>query len=125
MEKSIGYRINTLLEEYDMTQRELAKRIGVTEVTIGRYIKDTRQPKSDILATIAKEFNVPLEYFFNSSPRIDTGKLINTSGKMTKEEIAITNNVKDLSPKGQKLVLDFIDLIKSTDEKDRLGQVIS
>ncbi len=40
--KTIGQKLNNLLENHDMIQRELGNLVGVTDVTIGRYLKDTR-----------------------------------------------------------------------------------
>lgn len=65
--KSIGQKISALLDEKNMTQRELAEKVGVTEVTVGRYVKDYRQPKADILAKIALILGTPIEYFFTES----------------------------------------------------------
>ena len=36
-----------------MTQRELARRIGVTEAVMSRYVSGDREPKPDVLANIA------------------------------------------------------------------------
>jgi len=60
--ESIGKRIQKLLELRNMTQRELAKKIGITEVSIGRYIKDTREPKATVLADIALALDSTTDY---------------------------------------------------------------
>lgn len=58
----VGKRISDLLTEKNMTQRELANVIGVTEVTIGRYVNGTREPKGSILSDIAKALGVTTDY---------------------------------------------------------------
>lgn len=60
----IGQRIRQRLDELHMTQRELAEMIDTTEVSISRYVCDTRMPSADRLWKIAKALNVPMEYFF-------------------------------------------------------------
>ena len=44
-----------------MTQRELAEKIGVTEVTLSRYITGKRTPKGPLIVKIAKALDVPVE----------------------------------------------------------------
>ena len=47
-------RIKELLDLRGMTQRQLAEKIGVTEVTISRYVKGIRTPRATIAQEIAK-----------------------------------------------------------------------
>ncbi len=60
-------RLQELLDEKDMTQRELAERIGVTEVTISRYINGERKPRIDIIGKIAEVFGVSIDYLLGYS----------------------------------------------------------
>lgn len=70
---NIGKIISGLLENKNMTQRELANRVGVTEVTIGRYINGTREPKGTILKDIATALNVTTDYLLGhtSDPKLN------------------------------------------------------
>ena len=47
-------RIKELLDLRGMTQRQLADKVGVTEVTISRYVKGIRIPRATIAQEIAK-----------------------------------------------------------------------
>ncbi len=58
----IGKKIVELLEENNMTQKDLAKKIGVTAVTISRYVTGERMPQSDIIVKIAETFNVSTDH---------------------------------------------------------------
>jgi transcriptional regulator with XRE-family HTH domain len=60
--KTIGKIIEELLQENDMTQRELAEMTGVTEATISRYVNETREPRSHIVKKIADIFNISTDY---------------------------------------------------------------
>lgn len=51
--QELGARIATLLREQNMSQRELAARVGATEAAISKYIKGDREPRAEILANIA------------------------------------------------------------------------
>ena len=51
------------LKQIGMSQRDLAKEIGVTEATISRYVKGDRQPSEEMLAKIAEAIEVTPDYF--------------------------------------------------------------
>lgn len=53
-ELRFGDRLYSALAKRQMTQRELAKRIGVTEVTISRYISNHRMPHAAMIVKIAE-----------------------------------------------------------------------
>ena len=59
---SIGGKIIQLMQQEGMTQKELAEKINVTEASMSRYLKDKRVPRIDVLANIAKVFNVSIEF---------------------------------------------------------------
>lgn len=59
---SIGGKIIQLMKQEGMTQKELAEKINVTEASMSRYLKDKRLPRIDVLANIAKVFNVSIEF---------------------------------------------------------------
>ena len=46
--KDLGERIAGLLKQLGITQRELAERIGITEVSMSRYIRGDRTPKGPV-----------------------------------------------------------------------------
>lgn len=64
---NVGKVIENLLCERNMTNRELAYRTGVTEVTIGRYIKGTREPNATNLSNIADVLGVSTDYLLGYS----------------------------------------------------------
>ena len=59
---NIGARILTLLKQNGMTQRELANQIGVTEVSISRYISGARMPKANIVVYMADALNTTTDF---------------------------------------------------------------
>lgn len=52
-ELSIGDRLAIRLAKVGMTQRDLAKMLNVTEVSVSRYVNNQRVPKASVLARIA------------------------------------------------------------------------
>ena len=65
-ENILGTRITDLLNKKGMTQRQLADRAGVTEVSVSRYINGTRIPKAVQLANIARVLGVTSEYLLGN-----------------------------------------------------------
>ena len=58
----LGTRISNLLTQQGLSQRELADKVGVTEVSMSRYIKGDRIPKGPIIANIAKVLHTTSDY---------------------------------------------------------------
>lgn len=54
--------LRTALDRSGMTQRQLADRLGVTEVTISRYVRGDRRPRCNILYDISKALGVPVVF---------------------------------------------------------------
>ncbi len=62
-----SYRLTVLLDENNMTQTQLAKKIGTSNVTICRYLTGERVPRLDVVTKIANVFNVSLDYLLGLS----------------------------------------------------------
>lgn len=59
---TIGERISKELHDKGMTQRELAEKVGISEVSISRYVSEGRQPRATALGQIAKVLGVTTDY---------------------------------------------------------------
>ena len=57
-------KIKELLEEKGISQRELAEMVGITEVSMSRYINGERTPKAPIAMKIARVLDVNIEDLF-------------------------------------------------------------
>lgn len=60
--EKFSYRLTVLLDENNMSQTQLAKKIGTSNVTICRYLTSERIPRLDVITKIASVFNVSLDY---------------------------------------------------------------
>lgn len=69
-------RLQSLLEEKEMSQRELAELAEVTEVTISRYINGNRKPRIEIINKIAEVLNTTTDYLLG---RTDTANPYKTN----------------------------------------------
>ncbi len=64
--KIIGRNIANLLRDNDMTQVELAKRIGVSESTVGKWTLGISAPRAGTMKLIADLFRVPISAIVES-----------------------------------------------------------
>jgi len=59
---SFGKRITEVRKEKNMSQDQLAKTLGTTTTTIGRYERDEVKPSIDVAVKIAEALEVSLDY---------------------------------------------------------------
>ena len=59
---NLGNRITDLLEVRKMTQRELARKVDISDATMSRYINNKRTPDVVICNNIAKVLGVTVDF---------------------------------------------------------------
>ena len=62
MSETLGERLKYSLKIRNMKQKEFAERIGVTAVTLNRYIKGTRVPNAYTIADMCRELGVSSDW---------------------------------------------------------------
>lgn len=62
---SFGDNLRELIEERDLTQKELAKQLNIAPSTMGSYVQNTREPDFDTLKLLASYFNVSTDYLLD------------------------------------------------------------
>ena len=72
--KTLRCRLFELLKAKDMTQKELAYTIGVSEVTISRYVNNARKPRTMVLYKMAEVLGVSAEYLLTGNKKEEYGK---------------------------------------------------
>lgn len=58
----VGERIKKLRNQYNLTQEELAERLGVQKNTVYRYENDLLTPSVDVFVKLAIMFNSSVDY---------------------------------------------------------------
>ena len=92
MEKRRENRIEALLKERKMTQKELHKETGISESSISHYVNGTRVPRGANLLKIARFFGVTTDYILGDGgtdcSEINTVKTLiaRNAARMTNEE---------------------------------------
>lgn len=85
-----GNRLKTLRIKANMTQEQLAKKLGLTKSVISAYETDLRLPSYDVLIHIAKIYNVTSDYLLG----LEQKREIDLSGLTNDEIEALLNLIK-------------------------------
>lgn len=59
---SLGSKIKHLREQNNINQKELAKKLAISNVQLSRYESDERRPDYETLTKIADYFNITVDY---------------------------------------------------------------
>ena len=65
----LGARIATLRHKANLSQKKLAERLHISPSTVGMYEQGRREPSIDILAAIAQEFCVSIDFLVLGIPQ--------------------------------------------------------
>lgn len=62
-----GDKLRILIEDRDITQKELATQLNIAPSTVSSYVQNTREPDFATLKMLAKFFNVSIDYLLDYS----------------------------------------------------------
>ena len=85
-----GNRLKTLRVQNDLTQAQLAQRLGLTKSVISAYENGLRMPSYDVLIIIARIFKVTTDYLLG----VEKKREVDLSGLTEEEIIALLNLIK-------------------------------
>ena len=68
-------RIKFLREEFKMSQKELALKLGLSEGSISLYEKEDRKPSYEVLIKLSEIFNCSIDYIIGISNDRNSDKL--------------------------------------------------
>lgn len=108
-----GKRVLELLSVYGISQRYLARQVGITEVTLSRYITGQRSPKAETVAKIATILHTSSDYLM--------GKDNQVRGTDYWETYFLIKNNKDEWSENQKAALIVAMFHKDTDGNTAQG----
>lgn len=96
---NIGERIMQLRKQHNLSQQELADKVGASRTIIGNYERDTNTPSIDVLLKLAKAFNVSVDFL------IGEGEL----SSFDKEVLKRIEDIERLDPDTKKHLFFLID----------------
>ena len=91
---NIGERIKIIRKERKMTQKELADKIGMAEITIRQYENNKREPNSNTIKKIAKTLNIAPPLLFWDRFKTEA-ELISVFQMAEKENVNFNNQNYD------------------------------
>lgn len=105
----LGDKIKKLREGKNISQKELAGELGVTDAMISMYENDKKNPSLDVITKIAIYFNVSTDYLLGTETMSDN--------ELPKNIRAVARDLLDLPEENRKLAIDMIkSLSKKADE---------
>lgn len=112
---SIGDRILDLRKELNLSQKELAENVGITEASLSRYENNLREPRAEIIIRLADALNCSTDYLLGKTDVKDDIPLPN--GKLYKDSIEY-RNFKEIENRVLKRLIDE----NIIEEKEPLSQ---
>ena len=110
----LSERIRTARQFHDLTQKELAKRAGLSEITIRKYEKGERKPKIEQLRKIAEALGQEPDYFLSN----DKKRVLLINDVNSKLNTYIKDNSKDTRAIAlMQLIVDYLMDIEKTHPK--------
>ncbi len=93
MRKDFGSRLKSILENNDISQKDFAEKLEITEATLSRYINNLIVPKIEIVDKMANFLGVTVDYLIGNDKRLSEveemnilRKLLVKKGFMSKED---------------------------------------
>jgi len=87
---SFGRKIKGLMEEKNITQKELSQKLNISPSAISNYVQNIREPDFATLKKLAQYFHVSLDYLLSdeaqNTDHFLEEELLRVFGSMTKVE---------------------------------------
>jgi len=112
---SYGQRISHLRESMNLTQTELARRLGITRASLSHYETGRRVPDFETISKMADFFGVSVDYIIGRTERPDPPPEIRQfdnhlelSDEKILEKYVFTIDGRELSPEEARRFIAFI-----------------
>ena len=96
---NIGEKIKLLREGKNISQKELAESIGVSDVMVSMYEQDKKKPSLPTIIKIANYFNTTTDYLLGNE---------NVVNDIPENITAVARDLMDLPEDNRKLAIDMI-----------------
>ena len=108
-------RLSALLNEQNINQAELAKILGVSESTVGKWMLMKSLPRMGIIQKLSDYFGVPKSYFLEEAAENKRAYYLDPETARLAQEVkddpryrALFDATRKLSPDAMKEVMNFI-----------------
>lgn len=96
-DKSVGQKIRDLRKINHMTQVKFCERMHMTRQTLSRYETGGNPVPNDVLDNIAREFNIPVSYFWGIS-----------TDNYTEDEVCLLQYYRKVDDRLKERILDLV-----------------
>ena len=107
-------KLKEYLKLYRITNKDFSKEIGITPVSLSRYISEERMPEKDIVLKILKKTNgsvSPNDFYYSKEKEQE----------LDVEEVKLSNNMtNELKSGSKKALAKTITLVESKLKKDKI-----
>ena len=93
---NLGTTLKKLLEQHNISQKDLARDLFITPSTLGNYIQNTREPDYQTLIKIADYFHVTIDFLLEHD----------VDRHLTQEEILLINTFRSLTDDQKEFYLE-------------------
>lgn len=114
---SVGERIKSLRTQGGMTQSDLAAKVGLTYVQIGRYEKRGAVPSSDVLSKLADALNTTTDFLMHGSVQDKASSQINDN-----ELLSLFRSVEKMNNEDKSVIKTVIDALITKRQLQQLAQ---
>lgn len=108
MNKNIlGNKLKLLIEEKEITQRQLATDLGIAVTTLSGYINNGHQPDFDTLSSLATYFDVTTDYLIGHNPKVENDRYSTDEVELVRIYRQLKSEQKDLLREQTKFYLKY------------------
>lgn len=93
----IGHRLKKARKSTGLTQKAVATKLGITDVTYSRYELDKRKPSFEVLEELAQIFGVDITFFFEREIDDDKNRLKQLVSEFLDSKIELYTNIRGFS----------------------------
>lgn len=87
---NFGDTLRCLIEDNDMTQKQVATKLNIAPTTLGNYVRNLREPDFETLVKLADYFNVSTDFLLNrtykDSISQEENRLLSIYAKLSESE---------------------------------------
>lgn len=102
---TFAQRLKITRKECNLTQDEVAQKLGVTRATYSRYELGQREPNLDAIRELASIFNVSADFLINTNK-------YNKDVELNQTEQRLLDLFRQLNLQGQEYILQTLDMAK-------------
>ena len=107
----VGSRIKKLIEDKELTQKEVAEKLDITEATLSRYINGQRKPTGDTLIQLSRILETTTDYILKGEKETPNLKTLKLNKELKLKLNTIKKNINSDSTEVDLSTLTKLDII--------------